>query len=76
MPNFSRITPARNCCNAHLEELKAPIAGLVEHLAIGVRPLLFGRSSRLLSGSDAVEKLPDQAKRINLIVVLACREAQ
>ena len=61
-------------------EIEADVALQVVNIvegAVGVElEFLLLRLLRLLSGSDAVEELPDEAKRINLIVVFASREAQ
>ena len=61
--------------NDRLWQLETTFAGLVEHFPTRIDLFLI-RRFRLLSGSYAVEKLPDQTKRINLIVVFAGGEAQ
>ena len=61
-------------------EIEAYVALQVVNIvegAVGVElELLLLRLLRPLSGNDAVEKLPNEAKRINLIVVFASGEAQ
>jgi hypothetical protein len=61
-------------------EIEADVALQVVNIvegAVGVElELLLLRRLRLLSGTDAVEELSNQAKRIDLIVVFAGGEAQ